>query len=62
MTTRRQFIGALPATGAAFAFGSALVAEPGAAQAQTGPALQPGHFHPKGKVPSDYTKAIPNNN
>jgi alkyl sulfatase BDS1-like metallo-beta-lactamase superfamily hydrolase len=58
MTTRRQFIGALPATGAAFAFGGALVAEPGAAQAQTGPALQPGHFHPKGKVPSDYTQAV----
>jgi hypothetical protein len=33
MTTRRQFIGALPATGAAFAFGSVLVTEPGAAQA-----------------------------
>jgi hypothetical protein len=48
----------LPATGAAFAFGSVLVTEPGAAQAQTGPALQPGHFHPKGKVPSDYTQAV----
>jgi alkyl sulfatase BDS1-like metallo-beta-lactamase superfamily hydrolase len=58
MTTRRQFIGALPATGAAFAFGSTLLAEPGAAQAQTAPALQPGHFHPKGKVPSEHTAAI----
>jgi alkyl sulfatase BDS1-like metallo-beta-lactamase superfamily hydrolase len=58
MTTRRQFIGALPATGAAFAFGSALVAEPGSAEAQTSPTLQPGHFHPKGKVPSAYTQAV----
>ena len=58
MTSRRQFLGALPATGAAFAFGSALVAEPGAVSAQSAPALQPGHFHPKGKVPSEHTRAV----
>ena len=58
MTSRRQFLGALPATGAAFAFGSALVAEPGAVSAQNAPALQPGHFHPKGKVPSEHTRAL----
>jgi alkyl sulfatase BDS1-like metallo-beta-lactamase superfamily hydrolase len=58
MTSRRQFLGALPATGAAFAFGSALVAEPGAVSAQAGPALQPGHFHPRGKIPTEQTRAV----
>lgn len=58
MTTRRAFLGAIPATGAAFAFGGALMSEAGPAVAQGGPALQPGHFHPKGKVPSAHTAAV----
>jgi alkyl sulfatase BDS1-like metallo-beta-lactamase superfamily hydrolase len=58
MATRREFISAIPATGAAFAISGAYFGESGPAQAQTAPALQPGHFHPKGKVPSDHTQKI----
>lgn len=58
MATRREFISAIPATGAAFAVSGAHFGESGQAVAQTRPALQPGHFHPKGKVPSDFTKAV----
>jgi alkyl sulfatase BDS1-like metallo-beta-lactamase superfamily hydrolase len=59
MTTRREFLGTLPATGAAFAVGGALWAE-GArpAMAQAAPPIAPDHFHPLGKAPSDYTKAV----
>ncbi len=57
MTTRRDFLGALPATGAAFALGGALLSEAGPASAQTSPPLAPGHFHPKGKAPSEHTIA-----
>jgi alkyl sulfatase BDS1-like metallo-beta-lactamase superfamily hydrolase len=53
MTTRRQILTSLPATGAAFALGGALLAE-GPAQAQARPPLA-GHFHPKGKAPSPHT-------
>ncbi|MCA3452070.1 MAG: MBL fold metallo-hydrolase [Rhodobacter sp.] len=58
MTTRREFLGALPATGAAFAIGGAFMAEGGPALAQTTPPLAPGHFHPKGKAPSEPTIAV----
>ena len=57
MTTRRQILTTLPATGAAFALGGALFGE-GPAQAQTArPALE-GHFHPRGKAPSPHTIRI----
>jgi alkyl sulfatase BDS1-like metallo-beta-lactamase superfamily hydrolase len=55
MTTRRQFIGTLPAAGAAFAVGGNLGFEGGAARAQEAQAPLPGHFHPKGKAPSTHT-------
>jgi len=58
MTTRRQFLGSLPATGAAFAFAGALLGETGPARAQGGPPIQEGHFHPRGKVPSEHTLAV----
>lgn len=56
MATRREFLKALPATGAAFAVaGSFSVSEP--ARAQPGlPATD--HFHPKGKAPSVHTVRI----
>ncbi len=57
MSTRRQFIGALPATGAAFAVASHLVLEGSTAHAQPATPLQ-GHFHPKGKAPSRYTQEV----
>lgn len=58
MTTRRTFLTALPVTGAAFAIGGALLGESGPAIAQTAPPLAPGHFHPKGKAPSEHTIAV----
>lgn len=60
MTTRRNFLTALPATGAAFAIAGASLLEGGAARAQTpaGPAPLAGHFHPKGKAPSTHTVAV----
>jgi alkyl sulfatase BDS1-like metallo-beta-lactamase superfamily hydrolase len=55
MTTRREFIGSLPAAGAAFAVAGSFVFEDSAARAQeTIPPLA-GHFHPKGKAPSKFT-------
>ncbi len=54
MTTRRQLLGSIPATGAAFALGGALLGE-GPAAAQTPRPTLPGHFHPKGKAPSPHT-------
>ncbi|MER2508252.1 MAG: alkyl sulfatase dimerization domain-containing protein [Amaricoccus sp.] len=55
MPTRRDFMTALPATGAAFAVAGANLLEGGAAFAQTPPAPLAGHFHPKGKAPSAHT-------
>ena len=57
MTTRRQFIQTLPAVGTAFAVAGHLVAGEGAAHAQE---LAPfeGHFHPKGKAPSPFTREV----
>lgn len=57
MTTRRQFLEAVPAVGAAFAIGANFVLEGTSARAEaTAPAA--GHFHPKGKAPSAFTKAL----
>lgn len=57
MTTRRQFLGSIPAAGAAFAIGSNFVLEGSSARAETS-APPAGHFHPKGKAPSKFTKEI----
>lgn len=59
MTTRRDLLHALPATGAAFAVAGRLVLEDSSAAAQPAPA-QPlaGHFHPLGKAPSRHTIAM----
>ena len=54
MTTRREFIGSLPAAGAAFAVASNFFLEPSSARAQTATPLAE-HFHPKGKAPSKFT-------
>ena len=56
MTTRRQFIGTLPAAGAAFSLAGQALLESGAARAQEAPLA--GHFHPKGKAPSVHTMAV----
>lgn len=57
MTTRREFLEAVPAVGAAFAVGSNFVLE--ATSSWAGEAASvPGHFHPKRKAPSKFTKAI----
>ena len=56
MTTRREFIGSLPAAGAAFAVAGNFVFEDIAARAQdASSAPLVGHFHPKGKAPSKFT-------
>jgi linear primary-alkylsulfatase len=55
MTSRREFVQALPAVGAAFAVGSHLVLDDSPAQAQGPAAPLAGHFHPKGKAPSKFT-------
>lgn len=53
MTTRRQFLGSIPAAGAAFAIAGSLSLEGTAVRAQEAPLA--GHFHPKGKAPSAHT-------
>ncbi len=58
MTTRRQFLGALPATGAAFAIAGHVVFDESQARAQETAAPHPGHFHPKGKAPSPTTLKV----
>ena len=57
MSTRRQFIQALPATGAAFAVAGHLVLNESPAHAQEAAPLK-GHFHPKGKAPSKFTLEV----
>ncbi len=57
MTTRREFINAIPAVGAAFAVSGTFLAENMAAVAEPA-SLAPGHFHPKGKAPSKFTREI----
>jgi len=56
MTTRREFLGALPIAGAAFAVAGDFLGEGGTARAQEAPLA--GHFHPQGKAPSKFTKEI----
>ena len=58
MTTRRDFLAAVPAVGAAFAVAGDFVFERGAARAQEAPAPLAGHFHPKGKAPSSHPSAV----
>ena len=58
MTTRREFIGSLPAAGAAFAVVGNFVFEDSAARAQDASAPLAGHFHPKGKAPSKFTLEV----
>ena len=58
MATRREFMQSLPAVGTAFAVAGHLVLDDGPANAQTqpqSPTPLKGHFHPKGKAPSNYT-------
>ena len=55
MTTRREFVQALPAIGTAFAVGGRALLEDNPAFAQATPAPITGHFHPKGKAPSKFT-------
>lgn len=54
MTTRRDFMQALPVAGAAFAVAGKLMVDGQPAQAQPAASLA-GHFHPKGKAPSKHT-------
>ena len=54
MTTRREFLGSIPAAGAALTIGGNFVLEGSSARAEAQlPAA--GHFHPKGKAPSKFT-------
>ncbi len=55
MPSRRDFMTAIPAVGAAFAVAGNSLLEGGAALAQTPAAPLAGHFHPMGKAPSSYT-------
>jgi alkyl sulfatase BDS1-like metallo-beta-lactamase superfamily hydrolase len=55
MTTRREFVQALPAIGTAFAVAGRLALDDGPAQAEGAAAPAAGHFHPKGKAPSRFT-------
>jgi alkyl sulfatase BDS1-like metallo-beta-lactamase superfamily hydrolase len=57
MTTRRDFIAALPSAGAALTVAGSLVLDESPARAQ-GAAPLSGHFHPRGKAPSTYTQQI----
>ena len=57
MTTRRDVLTFIPATGAAFAL-SGMLFDEGQARAQEAPAPLAGHFHPKGKAPSAHTIRI----
>ncbi len=55
MATRREFVQALPAVGTALAVGGCLALNDSRAQAQGGETPLAGHFHPKGKAPSQFT-------
>lgn len=57
MTTRRELLGSIPAVGAAFALGGGLLGE-GVALAQEARPTLDGHFHPKGKAPSEHTLRV----
>jgi linear primary-alkylsulfatase len=55
MTNRREFMQSLPAVGTAFAVGGHLMLDDAPARAQGAAAPVAGHFHPKGKAPSNFT-------
>ena len=55
MTTRREFMGYLPAAGAAFAVVGNMVLGESPARAQDAAAPLDGHFHSEGKAPSKFT-------
>ena len=57
MTTRRDFIKAVPAVGAAFSIAGRVYLDDAPARAQ-GVAPLEGHFHPKGKPPSNFTQEV----
>lgn len=58
MTTRRQVLTSIPAAGAAFALGGSALFNEGQARAQQAPEPLAGHFHPRGKAPSEYTRKV----
>ncbi|MEM7145132.1 MAG: alkyl sulfatase dimerization domain-containing protein [Verrucomicrobiota bacterium] len=60
MQSRRDFIKTMPATAGAFAVSGTFLTEGSAVAQDAGAAAQPleGHFHPKGKAPSTFTKEI----
>ena len=57
MSTRRDFIRALPAAGTAFAVAGNFISEGSPAIHREATPLS-GHFHPKGKAPSKFTKDV----
>ncbi len=57
MTTRRGFIAGIPAAGAAFSVAPHILLDEGPARAQSAAPAE-GHFHPKGKAPSEHTLKI----
>lgn len=57
-TNRRDFIKAAPAIGAAFAVSPTFLSEEAAAQTTPTAAPLEGHFHPKGKAPSEHTLKV----
>lgn len=58
MVTRRDLLKSAPASAAAFAIGGNLMLESPLAHAASAAQPAADHFHPKGKAPSKYTKAI----
>ncbi|MGI9243718.1 MAG: MBL fold metallo-hydrolase, partial [Verrucomicrobiales bacterium] len=58
MIKRRDFLKGIPATAAPFAVTGAMLAEGSNAHAQAAGEPLKGHFHPKGKAPSKFTKEI----
>jgi alkyl sulfatase BDS1-like metallo-beta-lactamase superfamily hydrolase len=58
MTTRRDLLRTIPATGAAFAVGGGALFDEGMARAAEAPPPLATHFHPRGKAPSEHTKAV----
>ncbi|WP_254447435.1 twin-arginine translocation signal domain-containing protein [Ruegeria sp. HKCCA5426] len=55
---RRDFMKTVPAIGAAFAVSPTFLSEEAAAQTTSTAAPLEGHFHPKGKAPSEHTLKI----
>ncbi|MDJ0993232.1 MAG: alkyl sulfatase dimerization domain-containing protein [Dinoroseobacter sp.] len=58
MTTRRDFMKSVPAAGAAFAVAGKIALDDSPAYAQATSVPPDGHFHPKGKAPSEHTLKI----